>query len=70
MNFGQKTGVLDFAAERTTYEKRKICIYLKALVHRFPQKFAISSTWLLCKIDQEKVSGDVLVGKQVFRIPL
>ena len=37
--------------------------FFKGVVHRFGQKFEISSTLILCKIDQEKVSGNVLVRK-------
>ena len=48
----------------TVYEKRKIRIFPKVLVHRFRQKFKISSTLILMKIDQEKVSGNVLVRKK------
>ena len=50
----------------TVYEKRKIRIFRKGLVHRFGQKFEISSTLIFHeKIDQEKVSGNVLVRKKV-----
>ena len=39
-------------------------IFAKGLVHRFGEKFEISSTLILCKIDQEKVSGNVPVRKK------
>ena len=32
--------------KKTLYEKRKIRIFPKGLVHRFDQKFEISSTWI------------------------
>ena len=48
----------------TVYEERKMRIFAKGLVHRFEQKFEISSTLILCKKDQEKVSGNVLVRKK------
>ena len=38
----KKEAFKDF--KRTVYEKRKIRIFPKALVHRFGQKFEISST--------------------------
>ena len=48
----------------TVYEERKMRIFAKGLVHRFEQKFEISSTLILCKKDQEKVSVIVLVRKK------
>ena len=50
--------------KKTVYEKRKISIFPKGLVRRFRQKCQISSIWFLRKIDQEKVSGNVLVRKK------
>ena len=50
----------------TVYEKRKIRIFPKGLVHRFGKKLKISlSLIFIIKIDQEKVSGNVLVRKKV-----
>ena len=49
----------------TVYEKRKIRIFPKKLVHRFGQKFQISSILIFMQIDQEKVSGKVLVRKKI-----
>ena len=37
------------AIKTTVYEKRKIRIFSKGLVHRFAQKFAISSTLIFMK---------------------
>ena len=48
----------------TAYEKRKIRIFPKGLVHRFGQKFKISSTLISMQKNQEKVSGNVLVRKK------
>ena len=49
----------------TVYEKRKIRIFPKGLVRRFVQKFEISSNLnFFCKIDQKKVSGNVLIRKK------
>ena len=45
-------------------EKRKIRIFPNGLVHGFGQKFKIPLTCFLCKIDQEKVFGNVLVRKK------
>ena len=33
--------------KKTVYEKRKIRIFSKGLVHRFGREFEISSTWAL-----------------------
>ena len=52
------------------YEKHKLRIFPKGEVHRFRQKFKISSSLFLWKIDQEKVSADVLLTKKVFCNPL
>ena len=49
----------------SVYEKRKIRIFPNGLVHGFGQKFKISSSLVfLCKINQKKVSGNVLVRKK------
>ena len=48
----------------SVYEKRKIRIFPNGLVHGFGQKFKISSTLILWKIDQEKVFGNVLPRKK------
>ena len=45
-------------------KKRKMRIFARGLVHGFGEKFEISSTLILCKIDQEKVPGNVLVRKK------
>ena len=47
----------------TVYEKRKIRILPKGLVHRFGQKFEISSTLVFMQNRQRKVSGNVLLRK-------
>ena len=49
----------------SVYEKRKIRIFPNGLVHGFGQRFKIYSTLVfLCKINQEKVSGNVLLRKK------
>ena len=49
--------------ENNCLRKTQTGNFFKGVVHRFGQKFEISSTLILCKIDQEKVSGNVLVRK-------
>ena len=49
----------------TVYEKHKIRIFPKELVHRFSQKFEISSTLIFMQNRRRKVSGNVLVRKKV-----
>ena len=49
----------------TVYEKRKIRIFPKGLVHRFGQKFEISSSLIFMQ-DQEKVSGNFLLIKNFY----
>ena len=51
----------------TVYEKRKIGIFFKGLVHRFGQKFEISSTSIFMQNRPRKSiweSSKVLVGKK------
>ena len=48
----------------SVYQKRKIRIFSNGLVHGFVQKLKISLTFFLCKIDQEKVFGNVVVRKK------
>ena len=53
-------------AKTTVYEKRKIEIFPKGLVHRFGKKiWHFFNFDFLHKIDQEKVSGNVLVRKKI-----
>ena len=49
----------------TVYEKRKIRIFPKELVHQFGQKFEISLTFIFMQNRPRKVSGNVLVRKKV-----
>ena len=49
----------------TVYEKRKIRIFPKGLVHRFGQKFEISSTLIFMQNRPKKVSGNVLDRKKI-----
>ena len=48
----------------TVYEKRKIRIFPKVLVHRFRPKFKISSTLIFMQNRPKKVFGNVLVRKK------
>ena len=48
----------------TVYEKHKIRIFPKRLVHRFDQKLEISSTLIFMQDRPKKVSGNVLVRKK------
>ena len=49
----------------TVYEKRKISIFPKGLVHRFGQKFEISSTLIFMQNRPKKVSGNVLIKNKI-----
>ena len=53
--------VLDKKEAFKDYKKQLFMKYAKELVLRLNQKFEISSTLFLCKIDQEKVSGNVSI---------
>ena len=50
----------------TVYEKRKIRIFPKGLVHRFGQKLEISSTLIFMQNKPKKVSGNVLIKNKIF----
>ena len=49
----------------TVYEKRKIRIFPKVLVHRFCQKFKISSTLIFMQNRPKKVYGNVVERKKI-----
>ena len=48
----------------TVYEKRKIRIFPKVLVHRFCQKLEISSTFIFMQNRPRKSIWDILVRKK------
>ena len=48
-------------------KRRKIGIFAKGIVHDVGQKVEVFSSFLLSKIDREKVFADVLDKKEAFK---